>query len=112
MGEVTHLIVDLKDVSGVANGTYLAPFAQVALYDTKNIKLDVQQAKSFVQFDNDPETARAQLSQVAVRSSEYVGYDVVGPSNTVIATIEDLVVDLETNSWGLAGISMQFPLTV
>ena len=122
-GQVTHLIVDLDDLQDL-HGTYLVPMDAVSLYDTENIRLDVQRAQEFARFDDDqaawdddPETARAQhLPEGTVRSSEFLRYDVVGPRDDVIASTEDLVVDLETGhvvyvaiaSGGFLGIGREY----
>ena len=105
-GEVTHLIVDLDDIEGVEGGRYLVPLELVSIYDTENIALDLQQAQDFARFDDDPavwdddddpEAERAgQLPEGTVRSSDFLGYDVVGRDGETIASTEDVVVDLET----------------
>ena len=96
-GQVTHLIVELRDVQGVENGKYLVPLDAMRIYDTENMTLDLQRAQDFQSYEDDSATQRAhQLPEGSVRSSDLRGYDVIGPRDDRIASTEDVVVDLGT----------------
>lgn len=112
-GRVTHLIVDLDDIEGLEGGRYLVPIESVSIYDADNIRLDVQQAQEFQRYDDDPDM---HLPEGSIRSSEFLGWDVVGQQDDRIANTEDVVVDLETGdvvyvaiaSGGFLGIGREY----
>ena len=95
-GSVTHLIVDLRATEGVEDGKYLVPVNSIQINDNKNVTLDLRRAQQFRSDDDSADQRARQLPEGSVRSSDFRGYNVIGPRDNRIANIDDVVVDIAT----------------
>ena len=96
-GRVSHLIVDLQDVEGVEDGTYLVFLDSFRVYDADNLTLDLDRAHEFLRYSDDSDDQNAhRLSEGFLRSSDFRGWEVVGRQNDQIASMDDVVVDIGT----------------